>query len=207
MTARAFYKKLAGQKRITTRGAAQLTGLSVPAASMALRRLAADGLSVPLKKGAWLVGTAASRPGALVTAAADPYVAYLSGSSALRLHGRIQQIPQSHFAVTLGRPRVVAMAAGSVNLHHIHARLFDGYEFDARADGFVASPEKALFDIAYLAAMNRSHVSANLPETDLKGICWKEIRVWLDRIATPRIREAVTRELSSIRRRGSESAD
>lgn len=206
MTTRAFYKKLAGQKLITTRAAAQMTGLSVPAASMALRRLAADGLSVPLKKGAWLVGTAASKPGALITAAAAPYVAYLSGPSALRMHRRIQQIPQTHFAVTLGRPRVIATPAGSVTLHHIHARLFGGYEYDFSADGFVASPEKALFDIAYLATMNHSRVSGNLPEIDLRGIRWKEIRAWLDRIATPRIREAVTGALSAIRRRNSESA-
>lgn len=201
MTARAFYKKLAGQKHITTRAAAQLAGLSIPAASMALRRLAADGLSVPLKKGAWLVGTSPSKPGALITAAADPYVAYLSGPSALRLHGRIQQISQTHFAVTLGRPRVVAMAAERVALHHIHPRLFGGYEYDPRADGFVASPEKALFDIAYLSTMNHSRVSGNLPETNLKGIHWKEIHAWLDRISTPRIREAVTQALSSIRQR------
>jgi predicted transcriptional regulator of viral defense system len=104
MTTLAFYQKLAGQKRITTRAAAQLAGLSIPAASMALRRLAVDGLSTRLKKGAWLIGTSSPKPGALVTAAADPYLAYLSGWSAQRLHDRIQQIPQTQFAVTLGRP-------------------------------------------------------------------------------------------------------
>jgi predicted transcriptional regulator of viral defense system len=207
MTTRAFYQKLAGQKHITTRAAAQLSGMSVPAASMALRRLAADGLSVPLKKGAWLVGASTSKPGALITAAADPYVAYLSGPSALRLHGRIQQIPQTHFAVTLGRPRDVVMTVGRVTLHHINARLFGGYDYEARADGFVASPEKALFDIAYLATMNHSRVSGNLPETNLKGLRWKEIHHWLDRIATPRIRNAVRQALASIRQRNSESAD
>ena len=75
MTTLAFYQKLAGQTRITTRAAAQLTGVSIPAASMALRRLAADGMSIALKKGTWLLGTSSPKPGALVTAAADPYVA------------------------------------------------------------------------------------------------------------------------------------
>ena len=45
MTTLGFYQKLAGQKRVTTRTAAQLTGVSIPAASMALRRLAAEGLA------------------------------------------------------------------------------------------------------------------------------------------------------------------
>jgi hypothetical protein len=66
-------------------------------------------------------------------------------------------------------------------------------------DGFVASPEKALFDLAYFAAMNRSRVSGSLPESDLKGISWKEIQFWLRRIPTPRVRAAVERAIRSIR--------
>jgi len=199
MTTLSFYQKLAGHKRITTRAAAQLAGVSIPAASMALRRLAAEGLSTRLKKGAWLVGTSSSQPGALVTAAADPYLAYLSGRSALRLHGRIQQIPETQFAVTLGRPGEVEMHGGRIELHRIKPELFGGYVYDPRVDGFVASPEKALFDLAYLKAMNRSRVSGSLPETDLKGLRWKEVQTWLRRIPAHRVRAAVERALRSIR--------
>jgi len=56
MTSIGFYQKLIGHKRITTRDAAQLTGLSIPAASMALRRLADERLCTHLKKGNWLLG-------------------------------------------------------------------------------------------------------------------------------------------------------
>ncbi len=199
MTTLGFYRKLVGQKRVTTRTAAQLAGVSIPAASMALRRLAADGLSLPLKKGSWIIGGAASKPGALVTAAADPYLAYLSGWSALRLHERIQQLPQTQFAVTLGRPGEVEMGGSRIALHRIKPELFGGYAFDARIDGFVASPEKALFDLAYLTAMNRSRVSGSLPETNLQGLRWKEVQAWLRRIPTPRVRAAVERALSAIR--------
>ena len=199
MTTLAFYQKLAGQKRVTTRAAAQLAGLSIPAASMALRRLAADGLSTPLKKGNWMVGATPAKPGALVTAAAEPYLAYLSGWSALRLHDRIQQIPQIQFAVTLGRPGEVEMPGGRIALHRIKPELFGGYAYDARVEGFVASPEKAMFDLAYLTAMNRSRVSGHLPETDLQGLRWREVQTWLRRIPTPRVRAAVERALRSIR--------
>jgi predicted transcriptional regulator of viral defense system len=199
MTTLAFYQKLTGEKWVTTRTAAQLAGVSIPAASMALRRLAADGLSTPLKKGSWMIGSTSSKPGALVTAAADPYVAYLSGASALRLHGRIQQLPQSQFAVTLGRPGEVKMAGGRIALHRIKPELFGGYAYDTRVDGFVASPEKAVFDLAYLAAMNRSQVSGSLPETNLKGLRWSEVRKWLRRIPTPRVRAAVEQALDTIR--------
>jgi len=207
VTSLAFYQKLAGHKRITTRDAAQLTGLSIPAASMALRRLAAGGLSLPLKKGHWLLGAVASKAGALVAAAADPYQAYLSGWSALRLHDRIQQIPQQQFAVTLGRPGDVEIAGTRVALHRITPELFGGYEFDGRVDGFVASSEKAVFDLAYLASMNRSRVSGSLPETDLSRLRWAEVRKWVRRIQTLRVRQAVERNLEKIRRQHVESAE
>jgi predicted transcriptional regulator of viral defense system len=207
MTTLGFYQKLAGQKRVTTRTAAQLAGVSIPAASMALRRLAAEGLTTPLKKGSWMVGATSSKPGSLVTAAADPYVAYLSGASALRLHERIQQLPQSQFAITLGRPGEVKMAGARIALHHVKPELFGGYAYDARVDGFVASPEKAVFDLAYLTAMNRSHVSGNLPETDLKGLRWNEVRKWLRRIPALRVRAAVEQALETIRKQHADVTD
>ncbi len=207
MTSLGFYQKLLGQKRITTRSAAQLANLSIPAASMALRRLAAEGLSIPLKKGLWLLGPSASMAGALVTAAADPYQAYLSGWSALRLHERIQQLPQTHFAITLGRPGEMEMPGARISLHHIKPELFGGYTYDSHVDGFVASPEKALFDLAYLSAMNRSRVGGNLPETNLRGLRWKEVQTWVRRIQTPRVRDAVEQALATIREEHSANKD
>lgn len=194
-----FYQKLAGQTQITTRSAAQLTSLSVASASMALQRLAAEGLVTRVKNGAWLVGSAARKPAALVAAAAHPYKAYLSGWSALRHHGRIQQIPETHFGVTLGRPAELKIEGGGVALHHIAPLLFLGYAYDPTARGLVASPEKALFDLAYFTAMNRSRITASLPETDLRGFHWREVQGWLRRIRATSIRTFVDRSLREIR--------
>lgn len=47
--------------------------------------------------------------------------------------------------------------------------------------------------------MNRSRVSGSLPETNLKGLRWKEVQTWLRRIPTQRVRAAVERALRSIR--------
>jgi hypothetical protein len=199
MNSTAFYRKLADRPRTTTREAAQITGLRVPAASMALRRLAAEGLALPLKRGHWHLGSAAPKAGALVAVSADPYEAYLSGWSALRVHGRIQQIPRKHFAVTLGRPAEVSLAGTKVSLHHVAPELFGGYEYDIGTGGFAASAEKAVFDLAYLAAMNRSRVGAHLPETDLRGLRWSEVKSWVARIPAGSMRPAVLRNLQRIR--------
>lgn len=195
----ALYRKLADRPRITTREAAQITGLRVPAASMALRRLADEGLTRPLKRGHWHLGTAAPKAGALLAVAADPYQAYLSGGSALRIHGRIQQIPRKHFAITLGRPGEVSLDGTQVSLHHLAPVLFGGYEYDAAHGGLVASAEKAIFDLAYLAAMNRSRVGAYLPETDLRGLRWNAVKWWIARIPGAFMRPAVVRNLRRIR--------
>jgi predicted transcriptional regulator of viral defense system len=199
VTTLSFYQKIAGHRRVSTRSAAQLTGLGISTASMALRRLAAEGLVTRLKPGAWLVGSAATKPGALVAAAAQPYEAYLSGWSALRHHGRIQQFPEAHFGVTLGRPATVSVAGTSVQLRHIKPALFIGYSFDSTVDGLVASPEKALFDVAYFSAMNRRPMSGALPETDLKGIHWSKLQGWLRRIPNQSIRTLVERSLLKLR--------
>lgn len=200
MTTLSFYKKIAGHRRVTTRSAAQLAGLEISTASMALQRLANENLVTRVKRGAWLVGPITNKAGALAAAAAHPFEAYLSGWSALRFHGRIQQLPVTHFGVTLGRPAKVSIAGASIQLRHINPALFRGYAFDPTVDGLVASSEKALFDIAYFSAMNRRPLSGSLPETNLKGIRWSELQVWLRRIPNPSIRTAVERSLARLRR-------
>jgi predicted transcriptional regulator of viral defense system len=199
MTTLSFYRTIAGQSRITTRSAAQLSGLGISTTSMALKRLAAENLVTRVKRGAWLVGPAVGRPGALVAAVAQPYEAYLSGWSALRHHGRIQQFPEIQFGVTLGRPAKASVPGASVQLHHISPALFAGYAYDSAAEGLVASPEKALFDLAYFAAMNRRPMSGALPETDLKGIRWKKLLRWLRDIPSEGTRTAVERSLRRLR--------
>ena len=207
MTSLSFYQKLAGQRRVTTRATAQLAGLSLATASMALQRLATEGLVTRVKNGAWLVGSAASKPGALVAAAAHPYEAYLSGWSALRYHNCIEQFSEAHFGVTLGRPAEVDVAGTRVRLHHITPALFAGYTYEPSADGLVASPEKALFDLAYFATMNRSRIKGRLPETDLKGFHWSQIQGWLRRIPTASIRTVVGRILRELRTQHATVAD
>jgi predicted transcriptional regulator of viral defense system len=207
MTTLSFYRRIAGHRRVTTRSAAQLAGLGISTASMALQRLAAEGLVTRIKPGAWLVGPAATKPAALVAAAAQPYEAYLSGWSALRHHGLIQQLPEIHFGVTLGRPAEISVGGTVIQLRHIKPALFTGYTYDATAEGLVASPEKALFDVAYFSAMNRRPLSGALPETDLKGIRWSELQGWLRRIPNRGIRTSVERSLGKLREQHAHTDD
>ncbi len=199
MTTISFYQKIATQRHVTTRSAAQLAGMSMTTASMALQRLAAEGLVTRIKAGSWLVGSAVREPAALVAAVARPYEAYLSGWSALRHHGRIQQFPETHFGVTLGRPVEVKVASVRVRLHHITPTLFTGYDFVPELGGHVASPEKALFDLVYFAAMNRRRHSGRLPETELNGLRWRDIQGWLRQVPAVHLRTLMARNFKALR--------
>ena len=69
----------------------------------------------------------------------------------------------------------------------------------------VASPEKALFDLAYFSVMNRRRLSGTLPETNLKGFRWNELQGWLRRIPTASIRAAVQSKLRRLREQHAET--
>jgi hypothetical protein len=55
--------------------------------------------------------------------------------------------------------------------------------------------------------MNRSRVSGSLPETNLKGLRWKEVQTWLRQIKTPRVRSAVEQALRTIREQHAATGD
>ena len=200
MNAIQLYGKLSTLRQVTTRTAAQLTGQPMSTTSMALSRLAAEGLVTRIKPGSWLIGPTARKAAALVAAAAHPYVAYLSGWSAFRHHGRIQQIPEIHFGVTLGRPSEIKLAGISIRLHHIRPELFTGYVYAPAMDGLVASPEKAFFDLAYFSAMNRRSLGSALPEADLRGFRWKLLHEWVRQIPSAGVRTSVERSIRKLRR-------
>lgn len=60
------------------------------------------------------------------------------------------------------------------------------------------SPEKALFDFAYLSA-GRSRLFATLPELELpRGFRKSELRRWLERIPSPRSRTLTESRLGAF---------
>ena len=133
-------------------------------AHMILRRLPAQGLITHLARGKWLSGQGVSRfaRAELISA---PYPAYVSMQSALFHHALIEQVPAVVYAVTLGRPRRVATPLAVISFHRLPPELFSGFE--VADDGVkISTPEKALFDVLYLAPA-RSRLFARLPELEI----------------------------------------
>ncbi len=176
---------------VRTRDAAVRLGMTDSAASHLLRRLSDAGLIRPIRRGLWAIDMHAD-PMQLASFVTAPYPSYVSLWSALHAHGMLSQIPRATYVVSLGRPGSVETPLGTLVIHRVAPEVFGGYE--ARRDGvLLASPSKAVFDLAYLSATYGPRFR-RLPELDLRrGYQPKVARTWAAKIPSGRIR-AITLE-------------
>lgn len=176
--------KRLGVRTITTSQAAAAWKVSAPSASQTLSRLAATGLIESLRHGVWLLDRDAT-PESLASEITSPYPSYVSHVSALYSHGVIDQVPAEIHVVCAAEPRVLKSSRGSFRLHKMPAELFGGYTVVRGVN--LATPEKALFDWAYLSVVS-GRVNARLPETEWPVSFRRgQIDAWIKKIANPRI--------------------
>lgn len=184
-----------GRPVVTTREAAARWGAEQRTAGRRLRALEEAGLIRRMRRGLWALDPALA-PFALAPYLTAPFPAYVSLWSALSHHGMIEQIPGRISVASLDRARRIATSVGVYEVHRIAPELFGGYR-GSEEEGFLATPEKALFDIAYVRAASGSQ--AYFPELTLPPDFSREgIEEWIDRIAAPRLRTLVSRRLGEV---------
>lgn len=170
-------------------------GVSPVRASQILRALEQAGLVTRLGKGLWLLDRDAD-PFTIPPYLTAPFPAYVSIWSALARHGMIEQIPRQVFVASLDRPRTIETPISTYSVHHLAPEVFGGYS-GTPDTGYIATPEKALFDTVYLPAARRRRTY--LPELELPdSFDSDELSDWTERIPSSRIRTLVTRELESL---------
>jgi predicted transcriptional regulator of viral defense system len=181
-----------------TRDAAALLSVTPANANAILRRLAQQGLLTHLSRGRWLTGTSIARF-ALPELISAPNPAYVSMQSALFQHGIIEQVPAVIYAVTLARPRRIGTPLGTISFHRLPPALFLGFEVDD--DGAkIATPEKALFDVLYLAPA-RSRLFARLPELEFpRDFRWAQLREFANLVRAAIRRTFIERRIDEIHR-------
>lgn len=185
----------------STRDAAALLDVTPSNAHMILRRLQRQGFLTHLARARWGLTRKLSRL-QLPEHLAAPYPAYVSLQSALFHHGLIEQVPAVIYAATVGRTRRVTTPLAAVSLHHLPARLFDGFELTPE-HAKMATPEKALFDLLYLAP-TRSRLFAHLPEIEFpRTFRWSRVRQYLSEIQSASRRSYVEGRIEEIQRRTS----
>lgn len=170
---------------VTNAQAATVWGQSVSATTHTLLRLAHAGLVQRIRHGLWATEEI-SDPLALASALTQPYPCYGSTWTALARHGMIEQIPRAISVVSLGRSQTIETSAGSFVIHHIHPDLYGGMVGDARS--LLATPEKALFDTAYLLGV-RGQGRVALPELTLPdGFDDNAVHNWVERVPSLSLR-------------------
>jgi predicted transcriptional regulator of viral defense system len=181
-----------GRPVVETREAATRLSVSVSRASQLLRSLEVAGLVGHLRHGLWLLEHDVD-PFSIAPYLTAPFPAYVSYWSALARHGMIEQVPGSIFVASLDRAHRVRTSLAMYSIHHLAPELFDGYSGSGSA-GYLANPEKALFDTIYLQAARGGGVF--LPELELpESFDSEKLALWTARIAGPRLRTLVSREI------------
>ncbi|MGQ0507689.1 MAG: hypothetical protein ACT4TC_20495 [Myxococcaceae bacterium] len=99
--------------------------------------------------------------------------------------------------MTLGRTQQISTSVGAFSLHQLTPELFGG--FDQLPSGAkLATPEKAVFDLAYLAG-TRSRLFRRPPELELPAkLRRQEIRRWAKLIPSSRRRTQVLRQIEAL---------
>ena len=185
-----------GKPVVTTDDVAVRLRTTRSAASRILTRLESSGLVKRLRRGLWSLSPDID-PLAVPEHLTAPLPAYISLQSALYLHGMISQIPQVVFVASLARTRRVATSIATYSIHRLAPEFFGGYGTDSDHDVKLATPEKALLDVFYLAAA-RSRLFARLPELELPStFSVRKCRRWIAKIPAEYRRNMVARRLDA----------
>ncbi len=195
--------KALGVPVFRTAEASAILHTSTGATHKTLMRLSEKKLVISIRKGLWALGSAID-PIMLPEFLTAPYSSYVSLQTALYLHGMISQIPQVIYAVSLARTQRIKTSVGQFSIHHINPEFFFGYNVVGENGIKLATPEKALLDIFYLAG-RRGEAFAALPELELpSGFRIAQARAWARRIPSQRDRTLVAirlkQSLNSMRK-------
>jgi predicted transcriptional regulator of viral defense system len=189
---------------VESRDVAALLQVSASNATTILRRLAAEDMIIHLRRGRWLVDQKIDRL-ALPELISAPDPAYISLQSALFHHGLIDQIPSILYAVTPGRPRRLRTPIATISFHRMPPELFQGFELSSASDAKIAIPEKALFDLIYLAP-GRSRVFSKLPELTIpRRFQWQRLKEYAELVKSSGRRAFISDRIKAIRSTSSTS--
>jgi predicted transcriptional regulator of viral defense system len=183
---------------VETRDVAALLKVSTSNATAILRRLAHKEMILHLSRGRWLVNEKLDRL-ALPELILAPYPAYISLQSALFHHGLIEQIPAVIYAVTPARPRRLRTPMGTISFHRLPPQLFQGFELSSGSDAKIATPEKALFDLLYLAP-GRSRVFSKPPELTIPRLFkWQRLKEYTELVQSSGRRAYIAGRIRALR--------
>jgi predicted transcriptional regulator of viral defense system len=183
-----------GRPVIETREAATRLRTSSNNATKLLRATERAGLVRQIRYGLWALQPQIP-PAVLAPYLTAPYPAYVSFWSALARHEMIEQIPARVEIASLARTQQIETPFGTFSVHRLAPEVFTGFDGSPET-GYLASPEKALFDTVYIRAPRGGTV--RFPELTLPDDFDRALLdEWAAQIPRPRLRTIVVRGLQS----------
>ena len=183
------------QPVLQTRDVSAYLNIPPAQASKILDRLVKAGRFVRLMRGKWATITQLD-PLILPEYLTAPFPSYVSLQTALFYHGMISQIPHTIYAISLARTRQYTTSFGNISIHHLQADFFFGFEVTNQIK--IATPEKALIDVLYLAPA-RSKLFKTLPEVELpKSFSYKKAKAIISKIPSLRMKTLVQARLEAL---------
>jgi predicted transcriptional regulator of viral defense system len=180
---------------IATSEAAVRLGVSTSRASRLLGSFEQAGLARHLRRGLWALHPDVA-PFSVPPYLTAPLPAYVSFWSALAHHGMIEQVPRLTFVASLARTQQITTTVGTYSIHHLTPELFTGFEGSEEV-GYLATPEKALFDTIYLRAARGGRIA--LPELEIPASFREQLlEEWAARVGRARLRTLVARGLGEV---------
>lgn len=187
----------------TTHELSMFSGRSLSNTTQILNLLEKKGLIFKIARGIWAEAEDSRlSPYIVIPFLFSKHRAYVSFTSALHLHGIIEQIPQAVTLASTVHTKVVHTKTGAYFIHKISPSLFNGFNwYRGSGDFLIAEPEKALFDCLYLSAKKKKQFS-HFPELHFsKSFSFKKVKKWAGKISNPRIRVSVMKKITELERK------
>lgn len=182
---------------VYTHDVSALLKIDLQNASKMLSRLADSGEVIKIARGIWGIHGRVD-PFILVGKLTTPFPSYISLQTALYHHGMISQIPTTIYLVSLARSKNVNTPIASYSIHHIVPDLFTGFRQFGPKKIAMATPEKALFDLAYFSRTKIRYFST-LSELEIpENLDKQKLQEYISLISNKRIASAVDMRLHNI---------
>jgi len=167
----------------------------------ALGHLVRQGVVMKVGRGVWALAADKDKisPYAVAALLSSRHRVYVSFTSALHLHGMIEQIPQTITLASTGHTRTVRTRLGTYRIHRIAPGFFKGFDWYRGEGGFlIAAPEKALVDCLYLSS-RRKRQFGHFPELFFPpSFRFSRARRWVREIPDKRARAAASKRLEAL---------
>jgi len=187
-----------GRPVFTARDLAAVSGRSASVVSQGLAFLQGQGLVIKVAHGVWAAGRAMPSPYAVIPYLLPKQRAYVSFTSALHLHGIIEQIPQSVTLASVAHTKEIHTKAGTFMVHHLAPSFFSGFDWREGGGFFIAEPEKALVDCLYVSAFRKRQFS-HFPELHFsRAFSFNKAAAWARRIKSAKASAHVLCRLKTI---------